>query len=41
MRLTKFLADYDRSYYENTYYFDLRGSFLKFLYEIFERYLLC
>ena len=34
IRLTKWLAYYDRSYYENINYYDLMGSILKYLNEI-------
>ena len=34
IRLMKWLAYYDRSYYENINFFDLMGSVLKYLNEI-------
>ena len=36
-RLMKWLSYYERSYYENINYFDLMGSFVKFLNEISQR----
>ena len=40
IRLLKWLAYYDRSYYENIYNYDLMGSILKYLNEISQRWVL-
>ena len=37
IRLMNWLAYYDRSYYENIYYYDLMGSVFKNLNEVFQR----
>ena len=37
IRLMKWLAFYDRSYYEKLYYYDLMGSILKYLNETSQR----
>ena len=37
IRLMKWLIFYDRSYYDNMNYFDLMGSFCKYLNEISQR----
>ena len=37
IRLMNWLICYDRSYYDNLYYFDLMGSICKYLKEISKR----
>ena len=41
IKVMKWLAYYDRFYYENFNYFDLAGSILKYLYEISGWSILC